>query len=70
MARDEQKVSELAYSIWDSEGRPEGESERHWRMAQKAIATLSLAEAAASMNADNPRVASETGDPGQALRGS
>jgi hypothetical protein len=52
MAGDEQKVSELAYSIWAREGRPEGESERHWRMAQKAVATLSLAEAAAAMNPD------------------
>jgi hypothetical protein len=62
MAKDEQKVSELAYSIWDQEGRPEGENERHWRMAQKAVATLSLAEAATVMNADNPRLASGMAD--------
>ncbi|MCP8466262.1 DUF2934 domain-containing protein [Pseudomonas sp. ZM23] len=34
----EQRVRELAYQIWESEGRPEGQQERHWRMA------LSLAE--------------------------
>ncbi|MEL7941621.1 MULTISPECIES: DUF2934 domain-containing protein [Pseudomonas] len=36
---DERRVRELAHQIWESEGRPEGQAERHWRMAR------SLAEA-------------------------
>lgn len=26
-------IRELAYQIWESEGWPEGESERHWNLA-------------------------------------
>ena len=33
-------ISELAYQIWESEGRPEGESERHWEMAVKLFKNL------------------------------
>ncbi|WEW96494.1 DUF2934 domain-containing protein [Pseudomonas nitroreducens] len=41
MKIDERRVRELAYQIWESEGRPDGQHERHWRMA------LSLAAAEA-----------------------
>lgn len=30
---DENRVRELAYQIWESEGRPSGEASRHWEMA-------------------------------------
>lgn len=39
MKVNEARVRELAYQIWESEGRPDGQQERHWRMAH------SLAEA-------------------------
>lgn len=42
MKVDERRVSELAYQIWESEGRPEGQHDRHWRMAH----SLAQAEAA------------------------
>jgi len=29
----EQRIRELAYEIWLSEGRPEGQEARHWEMA-------------------------------------
>lgn len=29
----EQRVRELAYQIWESEGRPQGEAKRHWWQA-------------------------------------
>lgn len=35
MSRDEERTRELAYQIWESEGRPEGQTERHWEMARK-----------------------------------
>ncbi|MGP0175135.1 DUF2934 domain-containing protein [Pseudomonas sp. NCHU5208] len=40
---DEQRIREFAFQIWESEGRPEGQHERHWRMACK----LAEAETAA-----------------------
>ena len=32
---DEERIRELAYQIWESEGRPEGQTEKHWEMARK-----------------------------------
>jgi hypothetical protein len=51
MAQDRSKISELAYLIWESEGRPEDQAVRHWHMAAKAVETLGLLEVAAAMNA-------------------
>lgn len=31
---DEQKIREIAYSLWEKEGRPEGMAERHWNDAK------------------------------------
>jgi hypothetical protein len=31
----EHRVREFAYQIWESEGRPQGQEERHWDMACK-----------------------------------
>lgn len=33
MTVDEQRIRALAYQIWESEGCPEGQEQRHWRMA-------------------------------------
>jgi hypothetical protein len=57
MADHEQKVSELAYSIWEKEGRPDGQSGRHWRMAEKAIEKLNLVDATVAMNKERPLTA-------------
>ncbi|PRB80464.1 DUF2934 domain-containing protein [Pseudomonas sp. MYb185] len=35
MNNDEQRIRELAYQIWESEGRPAGQEQRHWQMACK-----------------------------------
>ncbi|WP_193072828.1 DUF2934 domain-containing protein [Pseudomonas sp. FME51] len=37
MTNDEQRIRELAHQIWESEGKPEGQSERHWQMACKLL---------------------------------
>lgn len=50
MKLNERRVRELAYQIWESEGRPEGQHDRHWRMAR------SLAETEAA-NADGTEAA-------------
>ncbi|QRY77866.1 DUF2934 domain-containing protein [Pseudomonas sp. PDNC002] len=42
MKLNERRIRELAYQIWEAEGRPEGQHERHWRMAR------SLAESEAA----------------------
>lgn len=48
MNKNEQRIRELAYDIWVSEGRPDGESERHWEMASK------LAEAESGKPTEKP----------------
>jgi hypothetical protein len=45
MSIDEQRIREFAFQIWESEGRPQGQHERHWKMASK------LAEAEAQAQA-------------------
>lgn len=45
MSIDEQRIREFAFQIWESEGRPHGQHERHWKMASK------LAEAEAQAQA-------------------
>jgi hypothetical protein len=48
MNKNEQRIRELAYDIWVSEGRPHGEDERHWEMARK------LAEAESGKPTEKP----------------
>jgi hypothetical protein len=31
----EQRIREIAYSLWAAEGYPKGHKERHWRMAEQ-----------------------------------
>jgi len=37
MPDNEARLKEIAYLIWEKEGRPPGQANRHWRMAQSAI---------------------------------
>lgn len=60
MKADEQRVRELAYQIWQSEGCPHGQDARHWQMACK------LAEAESTAPAPKPaagRVRKNAGKP-------
>lgn len=50
MNKHEQRVHELAYQIWESEGRPVGHEYRHWEMARK--------QADAPVNADTQKIGS------------
>ncbi len=45
---DEERVRQLAYSIWEAEGRPEGQQQQHWDRALK----IAAAEQAAGNDAD------------------
>ncbi|WP_417702555.1 DUF2934 domain-containing protein [Pseudomonas sp.] len=49
---DEQRIREFAFQIWESEGRPHGQDERHWQMATK----LAEAEAQAQSTAKPRRI--------------
>lgn len=35
MNNQEQRIRDFAYQIWEAEGKPEGQAERHWAMARK-----------------------------------
>lgn len=39
MSTNEQRIREFAYQIWESEGKPHGQTERHWNMACKLAQT-------------------------------
>ncbi|MCQ4295414.1 DUF2934 domain-containing protein [Pseudomonas stutzeri] len=56
MSSEEQRIREFAYQIWQSEGCPEGEEERHWAMARK-LAEAEHGAAAEKPAASRPRKA-------------
>lgn len=37
MASNEQNIRALAHQLWESEGRPEGQAEKHWKLATRLI---------------------------------
>lgn len=43
MNKDDQRIREFAYQIWESEGQPEGQQDRHWDMAHKLAQAQALA---------------------------
>jgi len=56
MSVEEKRIREFAYQIWESEGKPEGQEERHWDMARKLAEAEALAPK--STTARKPRAAS------------
>lgn len=42
MNQNDQLIREFAYQIWESEGQPEGQQERHWDMAHKLAQAQAL----------------------------
>jgi hypothetical protein len=40
----EHRVREFAYQIWESEGKPDGQAERHWEMACKLAEAHNLGQ--------------------------
>ncbi|MDO8345844.1 MAG: DUF2934 domain-containing protein [Cellvibrio sp.] len=40
----EYRIRDLAYQIWEVEGRPEGEEKRHWRLATELMKDISPAD--------------------------
>jgi Protein of unknown function (DUF2934) len=37
MADSDERIREIAYYIWENEGRPEGQADRHWRTAEEIV---------------------------------
>lgn len=35
----EQTVRDVAYAIWEAEGKPKGRDAEHWRLAEERVAT-------------------------------
>ncbi|MCF4998923.1 DUF2934 domain-containing protein [Pseudomonas syringae] len=56
MSTDDKRIREFAYQIWESEGQPEGQEERHWAMARK------LAEAEALAPKKSPKATGSKAD--------
>lgn len=54
MADRERRIQEIAYLLWEGEGRPDGHAERFWHMAEAAY------EAEAEMTGDGADETSET----------
>lgn len=48
---DEQRIREFAFQIWESEGRPHGQHERHWKMASKLAEAEAQAQSTPSLDA-------------------
>ncbi|MGV8917668.1 MAG: DUF2934 domain-containing protein [Pseudomonas sp.] len=43
MSADEKRIRDFAYQIWESEGQPHGQGDRHWEMARKLAEAEALA---------------------------
>lgn len=59
MSVDEQRIRELAYQIWQSEGCPEGQDDRHWQMACR-LAEAELQQSAAANKPSRGRKSAAT----------
>ncbi|KPM62763.1 DUF2934 domain-containing protein [Pseudomonas plecoglossicida] len=61
MSVDEKRIREFAYQIWESEGKPVGQEDRHWDMARKLAEAEALAPKAAPRKRApaKPKVAAE-----------
>ncbi|HEN8800698.1 DUF2934 domain-containing protein [Pseudomonas sp. CM25] len=59
MSVDEKRVREFAYQIWESEGKPEGQEDRHWDMARKLAEAEALAPEGKGKSAAKAKVAAK-----------
>src|SRR5690554_962056 len=56
----EEQVRKHAYQIWESEGRPQNQAQRHWEMAQKVAASQSQLEHQDRSNTSKSKARSTT----------
>jgi hypothetical protein len=81
MNTNEHRIREFAYQIWESEGRPHGQEERHWDMAckladahddvedqqQAALVDADETFAANEISPKKPRSKTKSADPSPAM---
>ena len=46
MADDKERIREIAHRIWEEAGRPMGQADLHWEMAEKEVEDAERAKAA------------------------
>jgi hypothetical protein len=54
MSLNENRIRDLAYQIWESEGRPHGQAARHWDIACRLAADSQAAEHPRQVSASLP----------------
>jgi hypothetical protein len=52
--QEEERIREFAYRIWQEEGFPDGQSERHWEMARQAVAAEKAERRRNAVGMDGP----------------
>ncbi|MGN8277976.1 DUF2934 domain-containing protein [Pseudomonas sp. SMN5] len=57
MSTDDKRIREFAYQIWESEGKPTGQEERHWEMARKLAEAEALAPSKPAKATSKPAAA-------------
>jgi hypothetical protein len=60
----ENEIRELAYYLWITEGKPNGQSDKHWQIATKMAAEQKNGRAASKTSTD-PSEAKGTTEPAQ-----
>lgn len=61
---EEERIRAFAYRIWEEEGRPLGEADRHWQMARDAIEAENIERRRIASGVDNPGEESTKPSPG------
>ncbi|AER57531.1 hypothetical protein DSC_14435 [Pseudoxanthomonas spadix BD-a59] len=56
------RIEQLAHEIWEAEGRPDGQSARHWAMAERLV-DAELRAAAQSEGSGTPPFPHQEQDP-------
>ena len=61
MSEKEQRIREIAHRLWEEEGQPADQAERHWQMAVKIVEEEEAAHAhPSSAHGAHTHVAEET----------
>lgn len=65
MSHDDKRIREFAYQIWESEGRPDGQHDRHWEMARKLAQAEALAPTKPAPKAARPKATAKPKPPAE-----
>lgn len=57
----EQTIRDVAYAIWEAEGKPQGRDAQHWRMAEERVAASGGKDAGAKAKAPGKSSAAGSG---------